>query len=174
MQRRDNQVARERGAHHDVRSLIIAHFADDEHLRVLPEQVSRCFREGQPARLAHFRLHNAGHDLLDGVFNGDDVPPAQRRESAQTGVNRRRLPAARRAGEQEQSGAPAQKRFEFGDGGSGKFQFINRRRFRVGKKTQHDFLTRHGRIRRHPYVAGRANLGLVDAPVLRQRLLIRL
>ena len=102
VQRRNHQVPRERRAYGDGRRLFIANLADDERLWVLAQQMPRGPGEIQPARLVHFRLHDTGHDLLHRVFHRDDVSPPQFGEATQTGINRRRLAAARRASEQQQ------------------------------------------------------------------------
>ena len=174
MKRGDHQVPGERGAHRDVRGFLVANFAEHEHLRILPEQMPRGLGEGESARLVHLGLHDAGDDLLDGIFDRDDVPSAQRGEIGEAGVNGRGLAAARRAGEQQQPGAAAKKSFQLRDGGWRQDQFRERARGGTLKESQHDLLAGHGGIRGHAQIVLRAEIGFVDASVLGERVLIGL
>ena len=114
------------GADGKLRGGFVANFADDEHLRVLPQQMPRGAGEIEADGFVDLGLHRAGNDLLDGVFDGDDVASAEFGEMAEAGVNRRCLAAARRAGEQQQAGGLPEKMFEFGNGGGGQGQFAER------------------------------------------------
>ena len=123
VQGRNDQMPGQRGPHGDVGGFLVANFADDEGLRVLPQQMPRGPGKIQPPRLVHFRLHDAGDDLFHRVFDGDDVASARFGQAAQAGVNRCGLPAARRAGEQQHSRRLAQKILQFRRRFVGKFQF---------------------------------------------------
>ena len=99
-------MSSQRGAHGEISGLVVADFADDERLRVLPQKMPRGFRKRQPAHIADFGLHDVRDDLLHRIFHGDDVASARRGEISQAGVNRCRLSAARRTGQQKQSRIP--------------------------------------------------------------------
>ena len=96
---RNNQVACEGGTDGNVGRLFITNLPDDEDLRVLAEQVTGGLGEIQPARFVDLRLHDAGDDLLGGVFDSDNVAAALLREVAEAGINGGRFAAARRAGQ---------------------------------------------------------------------------
>ena len=119
----DDEVAGEGGADGDVGGFVIANLADDQHLRVLAEQVAGGFGEVEAAGFVDLGLHDAGDDLLDGVFDGDDVAAALGGEVAEAGVDGGGLAAAGGAGEQQQAGGLLEEAFEFGAGVGGEAQF---------------------------------------------------
>src|ERR1700728_1039607 len=86
--------------------------------------MSRSARKIEADGFVDLRLHRAGNNLLDRVFNGDDVASAKFSKMAQTGVNRRGLAAARRAGEQEQDARLTKKCFQFRTGALREFNFV--------------------------------------------------
>jgi len=71
----DHQVAGQSRADGEIRRFVVADFADDQHLRILPQQVSSSAGEIEAARLIHLRLHDARNNLFDRIFHGDDVAP---------------------------------------------------------------------------------------------------
>ena len=96
--------------------------------RVLAQQMTSGFRKRQPARLVDLGLHHVGNDLLDRIFDGDDVPRPRFGEGTQTGVDGGGLPAAGRTGQKQQPGALAEERFQFHADRFGETQFTQRRR----------------------------------------------
>ena len=69
----DDEMAGESGADGEVGGFIVADFAEDEDLRVLAEQMAGRLGEVKAAGFVDFGLHDARKDLLDGIFDGDDV-----------------------------------------------------------------------------------------------------
>ena len=108
VQRRDDQMPGQRRPHRDVGCLLIADLADDQHLRVLAQEMTRGLGKVQSAGLIHLSLHYAGDDLLCRVLDRDDVASTALREVAKAGINRRGLAAARRTGQQQQAGGLAE------------------------------------------------------------------
>ena len=90
----NDEMPRQGGAHGDIGGFLVADFAKDKDLRVLTQQVACRLRKGQATSVVDFRLHHAGDDLLDGVFDGNDVASAQFEEIAEAGVNRGGFAAA--------------------------------------------------------------------------------
>ena len=164
----------ERRAHCDAGGFVVAHFADDQHLWVLPEQVTRGLGEIQSARLVHFGLHHAGNNLLGRVFDGDDVAAAKLGEKAEAGVNRRGLAAARRAGEKQQPGSLAQKFFQFSAGVLRQFQFAEIFCGGGVEQPQHDFFPAHRGIGRNADVVPTAEFRAINPAVLRHGFLVSL
>src|SRR6185437_14043510 len=84
VQRGNDEMPGKRSAYGDVRGLFVANFADDEHLRVLAQEMPRGFCEIQSAGFVDFGLHDAGNNLFGGGFDRDDVAPAEFGEKSQT------------------------------------------------------------------------------------------
>src|SRR5664280_1273786 len=79
--------------------------------------------EVKTARFVDLRLHDAGHDLLGRVLDRDNVAAALFGEVAEAGINRGRLAAASRAGQQQQPGGLAQEALQFHADLRGETQF---------------------------------------------------
>src|SRR5687767_12137839 len=91
---------------------IVANFTNDQHLRILSEQVTRSGGEVQTTRLTDFRLHDARKNLFHWIFDGDDVTSTDFQEMTQTSVNCGRLSTSRRACQQKHSRGLPQKTFQ--------------------------------------------------------------
>ena len=111
VQRGKNHVARQRRLHGDLRRFLIANFTDEDHVRVMPQNRAQSAREGQPRLLGNLNLVDALELILDRVFDGDDLAHGvvDLRERA---VERRRLAAARRPGDQRDAVGHSQHVFE--------------------------------------------------------------
>jgi hypothetical protein len=102
VERGEDHVTRERRLQRDLGGLAVAHLADHDDVRILPQNVAE--RLGEPE--ADLRLHGdlverVDHDL-DGVFDRHDVDVG-RRYRPERGVERRRLAAAGRPGHQDEA-----------------------------------------------------------------------
>ena len=60
MQGRYHQVTGEGSTHDDTGRFLISNFADDQHLRVLSQQMPRGYRKAQTAGLVDLGLHDTG------------------------------------------------------------------------------------------------------------------
>ena len=60
-----------------LRGLLVADFADEHDVRVLPENRSQGARERQLDLVVDLRLVDAGNLILDRVFDRDDVGAAR-------------------------------------------------------------------------------------------------
>ena len=161
-------MAGESGAHGEVGGFFVANFTDDEGLGVLTQQVARGFGEIKADGFIDFRLHDAVHDLFNGVFDGDDVATVLFGEIAEARVDRGGFPAASGAGEQHQARGLAEKSGDLNARGFRQSEFAER--FNGGgiEQAQDNFFSRHRRITRHSDVVRAADVGVFDAPILRQ------
>ena len=89
-------MARQRRAHRYIGGFLIANLPYDQHLRILPHQVSGRPGKGEAARLVYLSLHDAGQHLLHRVLHGYNVSPTLLGQVAKTGINGGRLAAAGR------------------------------------------------------------------------------
>jgi len=149
VQRGNHQMPGQSGPHRQLRRGFITNLADDERLRILPQQMPRGAGKIKADSLVHLGLHRAGNHLLHRVLHGDDLASAQFGQIAEAGVNGGGLAAARRAGQQQQSGGLTEKMFQLGVGVRGQGQFPQR--FCRGRieKAEDNFLAGHGRIGGH-------------------------
>ena len=92
----------------DVRRLDVANFADHDDVRVLPQNVTQTFREGEINLRFHVNLGDTRQAVFDRLFDRDD-PALHRVDAGEKTIKRCRFPAAGRAGEQNDSvGLPEQ------------------------------------------------------------------
>ena len=70
---REDQVTGERGLDGDLRRLQIAHFADHDAVRVLPQEGAEDAGEGQADRFVHRHLHDAVEVVLDRFLGGQQL-----------------------------------------------------------------------------------------------------
>src|SRR5581483_12079493 len=96
-------MAGESGANGKLRRRVVANLANNQNLRVLSEQMPRGFGKIQTDGFIDFCLHRAGNNLLNRVFDGDDMSSAGFGELPQTRVNRGCLAAAGWTSEQHQA-----------------------------------------------------------------------
>src|SRR5450759_4052440 len=73
MQGGKHQVAGHRGAQADLRGLRIAHFTDQDHIRVLPQSGAQHARKCQVDLFVYLHLIDAGQAVFHRVFHGDDL-----------------------------------------------------------------------------------------------------
>ena len=99
VQRREHEVAGQRGLDRDFRRFEVADFADEDDVGVLPQKGSQGRREVQPDVLAHLHLIDAWQIELHRVLGGHDVG-FRRVDLRDRGVERVGLPAAGRTGDQ--------------------------------------------------------------------------
>ncbi len=164
----------ESGAHGEVGGFFIANLADNERLGVLPQLVPCGFGEVESNGVVDLSLHDAGHDLFDRVFDGDDVASTVFGELTETGVDGGGFTAASRPGEEHQASGLTEKSFNLNACRLWQSQLVNG--FNGGgiEQAENDFLTSHGRITRYADVMLATHIGVFDAAILRQRILIGL
>src|SRR6185503_17950315 len=68
-----HQVTRERGLDGDLRRLEIAHFADHDDVRILPEERAQRLAEGHPLRVVDGNLDDAFDVVFDGVLRREQL-----------------------------------------------------------------------------------------------------
>src|SRR5680860_900138 len=73
MQRGEHEVAGESGLDSDSGSLTVADLSDEHHIRVLPEERSKCGCEGQPCLSVDLYLVHTRQPILHRVLDSDDV-----------------------------------------------------------------------------------------------------
>ena len=89
-----------RGAERDVGGLLIADFADQDDVRILPEDRAQAAGERHAGPCVDLHLVHAGDLHFDRILERDDVV-GRRLDRVQRRVQRRRLAAAGRAGDQD-------------------------------------------------------------------------
>src|SRR5665213_837099 len=105
MQRREDEVPRERGLDSNGGCLAVAYLADHDHVRVLAHDGAEPLGEGVLLRL-YLRLHDARQMIFDGVFNRDYLDIG-RVYLAEERIERGGLAAAGRAGGEQHAVGPA-------------------------------------------------------------------
>ena len=73
MQRRQHHVARDGGAQPDLRRLDIAHFPDQDHVRILAQSRAQHAAEGQLDLLVDLDLVDAVETVFNRILHGDDL-----------------------------------------------------------------------------------------------------
>jgi hypothetical protein len=73
VQRREHEVARERGLDRDLGGLEVADLADHDDVRVLPQERAQRGGEVEADLVVHLHLVDAVEVVLDRVFGGGDV-----------------------------------------------------------------------------------------------------
>src|SRR5690606_41946909 len=99
MQRGKNQVTGNGGAQTDLRRFLVAHFADQNDVRVVTEDRAQHPAEGKVDFFVDLHLADAGSPVLDLSLDSDDLF-LDRVDFCQGGVERGRLAASRRTGYQ--------------------------------------------------------------------------
>ena len=84
----------------DLGGLLIAHFTDHDHVRVLAQNGPERRRKADSCLAVHRNLRNPAELVLDRVLDGDDLLGI-RRASLERSIQRRRLAAPRRSGHQD-------------------------------------------------------------------------
>src|SRR5262245_19247524 len=79
VQRANDEVPSECGFDGDQRGFAVAHFADHYHFRVLAQYTAQAAGEVEFMTRPRLRLTHALDDLLDRVFDRDDVPATRTR-----------------------------------------------------------------------------------------------
>src|SRR2546427_7133196 len=100
VERGEHQVAREPRLDGDLRRLEVADLADEDHVRVLPNDVPEPRGEREADLRLHVDLVDALELVLDRVLDGDDLPVG-RVDLVERAVERRRLAGARRPGDEQ-------------------------------------------------------------------------
>src|SRR6185295_1917561 len=93
---------RHRGLERDLGGLAVADLAEEDDVRVLPEDRAERGREREARLLVHLDLVQARELVLDRVLDGDDVERL-RRDVAERGEEGRALDAARRARDEDRA-----------------------------------------------------------------------
>ncbi len=99
VQRGENHVAGERCLHGDLRRFLVANFADEHDVRIVTQNRAQPAREGQPGLFGHLNLVDPLELIFDRVLDRDDLADRVV-DLVQRGVERRRLAAAGRAGDE--------------------------------------------------------------------------
>lgn len=171
VQSRNHQMPGQSRPHRDLRRLVIAHLAQHQDLRILPQQMPRRLRIIQTLRLVHLRLHHPGNDLFHGILDGDDVPLTRLHQLVDAGIDRRRLSSPRRSGQQQQPRRLRQQMLQLLRYSLRVIQRLQARNLRLLKQPQHDLFPRHCRIGRHANVLLPLHLLLRNPPILWHRIL---
>ena len=95
-------VPGERGFERDLRRLEVADLADHQHVGVAAQDRAQARGERQSGALVHLQLVDVGQPVLDWILDRDHVDLGPE-DVAERGVDRRRLAAAGRAGDEEGS-----------------------------------------------------------------------
>src|SRR5207302_8862696 len=85
----------------DVRRLDVANFADHDDVRVLPQNVTQTFREGEINLRFHVNLRDTRQVVFDRLFDRDDSA-LQRVDAGETTIKRCRYTTAGWAGAQNE------------------------------------------------------------------------
>ena len=73
VQRREHEMAGQRGLDRDLRRLEIAHFADHDDVGVLAQDGAQHMREGQADLRLHLDLVDAFELVFDRIFDGEEL-----------------------------------------------------------------------------------------------------
>jgi type IV pilus assembly protein PilB len=152
VQRREHEVPGQRCLHGDRRGLGVADLADHQHVRVLAQQ--RAQSVGEPEATLDVGLHlvDAAQVVFDGVLDGADVL-AGFVDLVEGGVERRRLAAAGRAGDEDDAVGPVDQVLERLQPLVADAEVAQRdAQGSAVHDAQHDLLAVHGRQRRHAHV----------------------
>ena len=99
MHGRQHEMAGQRRLHRDLRGFEIADLADHHDVGILPQDRAQRAGEIEPDLRLDLDLVDAGELVLDRILDGHDIA-GDRVQLEQPGVERRRLAAARRPGDQ--------------------------------------------------------------------------
>jgi len=118
-------------------------------------------------------LHDAGDDLLGGIFDGDDVPAALFGKVPKARIDSGGFSAAGGTSQKQQAEGLTEKPFQFQTRCSGEIQFSKSFDGGAVEQAKNDFFTGDGWIGRHAKIVARLNAGFVNAPILWKRFLVR-
>src|SRR4051812_27929244 len=169
MQRREYEVARQRGLDRDLGGLAVANLADHHDVGVGAEDRAQRGREGQARALVDLHLVDAAEPELDRILDRDDVD-LRPVDLGQRRVKRRRLTRAGRPRHEDRAGRAADHRLHLRAHVVREAELRQRRRLlRLVEQTHHDLFALDRRQRRHADVEHPAGGGGVerDAAVLR-------
>ncbi len=169
VQRREDEVAGERGLDRDLGGLDVADLADHHHVGVRAEDRAERRGEREAGANVDLDLVHAREAVLDRVLDRDDVDlgPADLGEAA---VERRRLARAGRPGDEQRARREADDLLELGAHRIREPELAHRRRAaRLVEEAHHDLLALDRRERRHADVEHAADRrrGQRDTAVLR-------
>ena len=164
---RQDKVAGEAGLHGDLRSLRIAHLADHDDVRILPQDSAQTGGKCHSHLGVDLRLADTFNGVFDGVLDGEDIPAAIV-EEAQASVKRGGLAGARRAGHQNNPIRFAQGRAESGSRGGRHTEIVELKPGPVPvQQAQHDAFARLRGQGRDAHIKRAVADGERDAAVLR-------
>jgi hypothetical protein len=107
MQRAHDEVARERCLDADAGSLGVAHLADEDDVRILPQERSQHGRERGPRLGVDLDLRDAVEVVFDGVLDGNDID-VLRTARVECAVQCRALARAGRPRHEQKTGSSRQ------------------------------------------------------------------
>src|SRR2546426_739598 len=152
----------------DLRRLEVADLADEDHVRVLPNDVPEPRGEREADLRLHVDLVDALELVLDRVLDGDDLPVG-RVDLVERAVERRRLAGARRPGDEQDPVGALDERLEPPERARREAELLHREEHaRAVEEPHDDGLAVHGRDRRDADVHPSASERHADAPVLGQ------
>src|SRR2546425_5163727 len=168
VQRGEDHVAGEGGLDGDFDRLQVADLADEDHVGVLPDDVSESGGKGQPDLRLHWNLVHAFQLVLDGVFDGDDLAVG-RVDLLERGVERGRLAGAGGTGYQQDAVGPLDERLEVLERVGPEAELLQRQEDTGAIEESHDDrFAVHGRNRGDSDVDAPAMQRDPDTAVLRQ------
>src|SRR5689334_8889730 len=95
-------MAGQRGLYGDLRGIEIAHFADHDDVGIVPQEGAQNTGKSQVYLRLHLNLVDAIQLIFDRILDSEDLP-LRSIETHQARVKRRRLSAARRTSNQQDS-----------------------------------------------------------------------
>ena len=126
---REHEVSGQGGTNRDLDGFLIPNLADQDDIRILSEDGAQPRGEGETNRLVDLGLIDALDLVLDRVFQGDDLR-AGGAQGIQRRIQRRGLPAAGRAGDQDHPVRPTDDLLELPEDGRWKADFFQRQQGR--------------------------------------------
>ncbi len=170
MQGRKHQVPRQRSLHRDLRRLLVADFANQNHVRVVAQYRAQPPRERQARLLRNLYLVDAAQLILHRVFDGNDFA-VRVIDLVERGVEGRGLAAAGGAGDQDDAVRQLQHAPEAAQFTLGHAQLAHPAQGCVlPQQPQHQRLAMQHRNHRNPDVHLHLLDPDLDAPILRQPL----
>ena len=138
--RREQQVARQRRSHGHLRRIAVANLAQHDDVRVLPQERAQRTAERQPDLLLQLRLVDPFERILDGVFDRQYVV-RRAVQPPQRGVERRALARACRSADQHHAELPCDRTAVIVVLAFGKAQVFQFQQFHMaGQEAQHHLL----------------------------------
>ena len=171
MERREDEVAGERGLDADGRRLVVAHLTDHDHVGVGAKERAHGHGEREVDLGVHLDLPQAWLGDLDRVLRGPDLP-LDLVDVAEGGVERRRLSRARGSDDEADAVGLGEDRLELGDVALQEAHLVQRDRLRGGEDAHDDVFVAAGRgDRRHAQLDGTHRAPEADLAVLGSALL---